>query len=158
MPLHPNGVRSPNDSSHRKNPSLHSLGAGDSSGSLPVELCVAPPRIDIVDSSNDTSGASITEAVQTFEPDVVLIGGTVLKPDVVATLVKIRESLPEVALIVLSASHDIEGIRALREFSRGNSIGCAYLLKHTIDSADQIAQTIEFVADRRLVVDPVGTD
>ena len=89
---------------------------------------------------------------------MVLIGGTVLKPDVVATLVKIRESLPEVALIVLSASHDIEGIRALREFSRGNSIGCAYLLKHTIDSADQIAQTIEFVADRRLVVDPVGTD
>ncbi len=116
------------------------------------------PRIEVVESSGDTSAASIAEAVQSVEPDVVLIGGKVLKPDVVATLEKIREGLPEVALVVLSASHEVEGVRALREFSRGNSVGCAYLLKHTIDTADQIAQTIEFVADGRLIVDPVVMD
>ena len=39
-------------------------------------------------------------------------------------------------LVLLMAMYDGKGIKALREFSRDSSSGCAYILKHTIDTVE----------------------
>ena len=58
-------------------------------------------------------------------------------------------------LALLFAYYDVHGIKALREFSKGSSAGCAYLLKHTIDTVDQLIQVVHSVAEDRIIVDPM---
>ena len=43
---------------------------------------------------------------------------------------------------------------ALREYSRDVSFGRAYLLKHNIDTADQLGKVVQGFAQRRIIVDP----
>ena len=57
-------------------------------------------------------------------------------------------------VVLLFAFYDTQGIKALREFSRDVSVGRAYLLKHTIDTVDQLNHTISSVAEGRMIVDP----
>ena len=45
-------------------------------------------------------------------------------------------------------------MKCLREFSREVSVGRAYLPKHTIDTLDQLEQTIHGVAEGRVIIDP----
>ena len=66
----------------------------------------------------------------------------------------LREGCPDVSIVLLSSLYDVKGIKALREFSRGASGGCAYLLKHTIDSVEQLTQVICSVAEGRVILDP----
>ncbi|MEE9324388.1 MAG: response regulator transcription factor, partial [Dehalococcoidia bacterium] len=66
----------------------------------------------------------------------------------------VRERCPDVAIVLLSAYYDVKGLKALREFSRGASVGCAYLLKHTIDTVEQLTQVIYSVAEGRIILDP----
>ncbi len=43
----------------------------------------------------------------------------------------------------------------MREFSKKASSGSAYLLKHTIDTAEQLTQVIFSVAEGRIIIDPM---
>lgn len=63
--------------------------------------------------------------------------------------------LPPMGLVLLLAMYDGQGIKALREFSRDSSSGCAYLLKHTIDTVEQLTQVVSSVAEGRIIVDPM---
>ncbi len=84
----------------------------------------------------------------------MLLGIKFLQPATVEKLKMIRETCPDVAIIMLSAYYDVNGIKALRQFSRNASVGCAYLLKHTIDTVDQLTQVIYAVAEGRIILDP----
>ena len=66
----------------------------------------------------------------------------------------VRERCSDVAIVLLSSSYDLKGIKALRELSRESSAGCAYLLKHTIDTVEQLTQVIYSVAEGRIILDP----
>ena len=82
------------------------------------------------------------------------MGFKILQPTTVEKLETIREGCPEAALVLLSASYDVKGIKALREFTRGAAVGCAYLLKHTIDTVAQLTHMIHSVAEGRIILDP----
>ena len=110
--------------------------------------------IDMVGSSGNTSGESLVEAAQALKPEIMQIGVKTLQPATVEKLEMLREGCPDIGLVLLSASYDVKGIKALREFSRGASNGCAYLLKHTIDTVEQLTQVICSVADGRIILDP----
>ena len=84
----------------------------------------------------------------------MLLGFKVLHPSTVDRLNHVRETNPDVAIALLSASYDVKGIKALREFSRGAAVGCAYLLKHTIDTVEQLTQVVRSVAEGRIILDP----
>ncbi len=84
----------------------------------------------------------------------MLLGFKILQPVVVEKLEMVREKRPDIAMVVLSANYDAKGIKSLREFSRGSSIGCAYLLKHTIDTVEQLTQMVRSVAEGRIILDP----
>ena len=110
--------------------------------------------IDVLASSGDTSAQSLVDAAGNFAPDVMLIGFKAIQRDSVEKLEILRDAFPRVALVVLFAFYDEQGIDALREFSRDASAGRAYLLKHTIDSGEQLTQAIYSVAEGRVIVDP----
>lgn len=112
------------------------------------------PGIEVVGTSGDTSVESLTTAAAALRPRVLLLGFKVLHPNTVDKLHRIREAAPDVAIVMLSASYDLKGIKALREFSRGASVGCAYLLKHTIDTVDQLTQVVQAVSEGRIILDP----
>lgn len=110
--------------------------------------------IQVVGSSGDTNGEALVSAATALKPQVILMGIKVLQPAAVEKLETVREQCPGVAVVVLSASYDMKGLKALREFSRGTAVGCAYLLKHTIDTVDQLTQVIVSAAEGRIIVDP----
>ena len=112
------------------------------------------PEIEIVGSSGDTSGEALARAAAAMNPQVLLLGTKVLQPAAVEKLNLVRQACPRVGMVLLSAYYDVKGITSLREFSRGGGIGCAYLLKHTVDTVDQLVQVIHSVAQGRIIVDP----
>ncbi|MEE8517803.1 MAG: hypothetical protein V3S98_01600, partial [Dehalococcoidia bacterium] len=107
------------------------------------------PAFDVVGTSGDTSVDALRGAAAALQPNVILLGIKVLHADTVEKLVRVREASPGIAVAMLSASYDVKGIKALREFSRGASVGCAYLLKHTIDTVDQLVQVVQAVSEGR---------
>ena len=113
------------------------------------------PTIEILGSSNDTSTEALVQAAEKFKPKVLVLGVKTVQPATVDTLEALREACPDVALVLLFAFYDGQGIKALRHFSRDRSAGCAYLLKHTIDTVDQLTQVISGVAEGRIIVDPM---
>lgn len=115
-------------------------------------------RIEMVGSSCDTRGDALTSAVKALSPDVVVVGTKVLHSEAVKTLEALREACPEVGMVLLSAAYDMHGVKALRAFSQGSSVGLAFLLKHTIDTAEQLAQVVLMVAEGRVVMDPKVMD
>ena len=113
------------------------------------------PRISLLGAANDTSTASLVAAVQQHQPEVMLLGVKALRTAVVDTLESVKDVYPEAAIVLLFAFYDAQGIKALREYSQGTSWGRAYLLKHSIDTVDQLIQVVCSVAQGRIIVDPV---
>lgn len=112
------------------------------------------PDIEVLGASEDATGESLVAAAVSLRPQVMLLGFKALLPATVEKLQTLRESCPEVAIVLLSTYYDVKGIKALREFTRGGSAGCAYLQKNTIDTIEQLAQAIHAVAEGRIILDP----
>ncbi|MEE9286319.1 MAG: response regulator transcription factor [Dehalococcoidia bacterium] len=110
--------------------------------------------IEVVGTSGETDGEALARAASALSPNVLLVGIKVLQPRVVERMAVLRDSCPGVAIVLLSAYYDVKGITALREFSKGGGVGCAYLLKHTIDTVEQLTQVVYSVAEGRIIVDP----
>ena len=111
--------------------------------------------IEILGSTHDTSVESLVQVATSIKPDVLLLGVKAVQPQTVEMLATLREACPRLALVLLFAYFDGNGIKGLREFSRGATAGCAYLLKHTIDTIEQLGQVIISVAEQRIIVDPM---
>ena len=111
------------------------------------------PDMEVVGCSGDTSGDTLAGAASALKPNVMLLGFRILQPTTVEKMEMVREMCPDTAMVVLSAKYDAKGIKALREFSRGSSVGCSYLLKHTIDTVEQLTQVIRSVAEGRIILD-----
>jgi len=114
----------------------------------------AQSDIQLLSSSGDTSPEVLIAAVSALKPDVVLFGVKMLRTTTVDTLVSLRAVWPHGSPVLSFALFDVQGIRALREFSKDAVAGYAYLLKHKFDTVAQLAQVISSVADGRVIVDP----
>ena len=109
-------------------------------------------RIDVVSSSSDRD--SLLAAVETERPDAVLTDirmpptGTDEGIQIARAL---RDSHPEIGVVVLSQFADPEYVLALLE---SGSEGRAYLLKERVRDADQLVAAIEAVVAGESIVDP----
>ena len=108
----------------------------------------------MIGATGDSTPESLVSAASTLSPDVILLGFKILQAETVNKLEMIRESNANVGIVLLSAYYDMKGIKALREFSRGRAVGCAYLLKHNVDTVDQLTQVVQSVFEGRIIVDP----
>ena len=112
------------------------------------------PDTDLLGCSSNTTADVLIDAVTFHQPDVILIGVKALRPSTVEMLIALKDAHPMLGVVLLFAFYDAQGIKALREFSRDVSVGRAYLLKHTIDTVDQLTHAITSVAEGRMIVDP----
>ncbi len=111
--------------------------------------------VEVVGTTGNTDGDSLVSAVEALQADVLLLGVKLLQPSVVERLEVLREVCPQLAIVMLAASYDVKGIRALREFSRKTTRGCAFLLlKHTVDTVNQLIQVVNAVDEGRIILDP----
>ena len=113
------------------------------------------PGIELLEPSYDTSAEFLIAAATEYKPNVMLLGVKMAEAATVEKLERLREACSDLALVLLFAFYDNQGIKALREFSKNASSGSAYLLKHTIDTAEQFTQVIFSVAEGRIIIDPM---
>jgi len=115
----------------------------------------AQSNIGLLGSTADTSTDFLAGMVQVLKPDVIILGVKAVQPCTVEKLEALRKVCPHMGLVLLLAMYDGQGIKALREFFRDSSTGCAYLLKHTIDTVERLTQVVSSVAEGRIIVDPM---
>ncbi len=113
-------------------------------------LLSSDPTVDLVGALSD--GESAVKMVPILNPDVVIMDVKMPGINGIAAAQRIRESHPEVGIILLSAYDDSEYIR---EFLRDDPRGKSYLLKHTLGTMDELSRTIHDVASGRTVLDPI---
>ena len=113
------------------------------------------PAIKLLGSSEDVAGDSLIASAMVLKPDVILLGVKALRPAMLDCLHNLREEYNDVGLVLLTSSYDNRAFKSLRSIPIGGSMGTAYLLKHTIDTLDQVARIIRLVAEGRIIVDPM---
>lgn len=106
--------------------------------------------VDLVGVLGD--GDSAVQMIPVLKPDVVIMDVKMPGLNGIAAAQQIRESFPEVGIILLSAYDDSEYIR---EFLKDDPRGKSYLLKHTLGTMDELIRTIHDVASGRTVLDPI---
>ncbi|MBI4287300.1 MAG: response regulator transcription factor [Chloroflexi bacterium] len=113
------------------------------------------PGIEVVGLSDSLEPDTLASTVATLKPDVLLIGTKVLQASFIDKLETLREKLPRVGIVLLSALYDVKGIKRLRAFAKKSGTGCAYLFKHSVDTISQMTQVVMAVAQGRVILDPV---
>jgi DNA-binding NarL/FixJ family response regulator len=116
---------------------------------------ISQPGITLAGSSPDICGESLVEATTRLKVHVMVLGTRVLHAATIDHLELLRDQCPNLPVILLSAAYAPDGLKALRQFTRGETKGCAYLLKHTVDTVEQLAQVVHSVAVGRVILDPV---
>ena len=112
------------------------------------------PDFRVLGSSHDTSGEALARAAESLNPDVMVVGVKTVQTDTVDRLAILKEAAPHMPLVLLFAFYDLHGIKGLRDLSRDTSVGCAYLLKHNVDTVEQLTQVVHSVAQGRITLDP----
>ena len=79
-------------------------------------------------------GESAIKIIPVLKPDVVIMDVKMPGLNGVAAAQRIRESYPDVGIVLLSAYDDSEYIR---EFLKDDPRGKSYLLKHTLGKMDE---------------------
>ena len=115
----------------------------------------AQSYIELLGSTVDTSTDFLAGMMLALKPDVIILGVKAVQPCTAEKLGALREACPQMGMVLLLSMYDGQGIKALREFSRDSSTGCAYLLKHTIDTVERLTQVVSSVAEGRIIVDPM---
>ncbi len=113
-------------------------------------LLASDPTVDLVGALSD--GESAIQMVPVLDPDVVIMDVKMPGLNGIAAAQKIRDSYPDVGIILLSAYDDSEYIR---EFLKDDPRGKSYLLKHTLGTIDDLIRTIHDVSNGRTVLDPI---
>ena len=113
------------------------------------------PDIDVAAISGDTNINAITSVLSVIEADVLLLGTKTLQPDTVVQLEIIREQFPDLGIVLLAGTFEIQGIKQLRGFARSNPYGWSFLRRDSIDNAIKLTHLVQSVAEGHVVLDPV---
>ena len=113
-------------------------------------LLASDPTVNLVGALSD--GETAIKMVPVLDPDVVVMDVKMPGLNGISAAEKIRESHPEVGIILLSAYDDSEYIR---EFLKDDPRGKSYLLQHTLGTMDELIRTVHDVATGRTVLDPI---
>ena len=108
------------------------------------------PSVDLVGALSN--GEEALHMVPVLDPAVVVMDVRMPLLNGISAARQLREKLPDVGIILLSAYEDSDYIR---EFLKDDPKGKAYLLKHTMASISELVRTIHDVASGRTVLDPI---
>ena len=108
------------------------------------------PSITLIGTLSD--GMEAVAKIPDLDPTVVVMDVKMPRLNGIAAAQQIREKMPDVGIILLSAYDDSDYIR---EFLKDDPKGKAYLLKHTLGTMGELIRTIHDVAAGRTVLDPI---
>ena len=107
------------------------------------------PGIEIVGLAGDgQQGVALAAKLQ---PDVVIMDGRMPRMNGVDAAKIIRETQPDIGIVLLSAYDDDDFVR---DFLAGDPKGKAYMLKQTLTTLPDLIQAIRDVADGKTVLAP----
>ena len=96
------------------------------------------------------NGLQAVEKALELTPDVIVIDIRMPELDGISASHKIRKSLPETSIVVVSAYDDWSYVFDLIQ---KNPDGKAYLLKNSLDDVGELIRVVELVNQRHLVLD-----
>lgn len=108
------------------------------------------PSLTLVGTLSD--GLEAVDKVPDLDPTVIVMDVKMPRLNGISAAQQIREKMPDVGIILLSAYDDSD---YTREFLKDDPKGKAYLLKHTLGTMDELIRTIHDVAAGRTVLDPI---
>ncbi|MDY6912291.1 MAG: response regulator transcription factor [Chloroflexota bacterium] len=113
------------------------------------------PTVEVVGMSGNCHQEDILDALVDINPDVLLWGIKMLQPSTITQLGAIREHFPDMGVVLLSTLYNTQSIKQLRKFAKNNSKGCAFILKHSVDTMGQLLQVVHSVVSGQVIFDSV---
>ncbi len=119
---------------------------------LAFNMLRSPFELLGVSTNGDTDAAN--RSIAKLKPDVLLVGTKQLQGDILGVLETIRESNPQIGIVLLLVSYDLEGIQALRRIAFKGDGGMALFLKQSLDQIEQLSGIIVAAAQGQVILDP----
>ena len=113
-------------------------------------LLSGDPTLEVVGASAD--GDAAVKMASTLRPDVVVMDVRMPRLNGVEAARYMRESDPDIGVILLSAYLDHDNIR---DFLDDDRRGKSYLHKNTLGATDELVRTVHTVAAGGTVLDPI---
>ncbi len=115
------------------------------------------PSIELVELRDGSSIAegdtkTVEQVVLKTEPDILLLGTTMVQASTISTLQMIQTEFPQIGIVLLSSHFDAESIGRLKGFAGKSSRG-AYLLKGSVNTGNELIRAIHEVSEGRVIVD-----
>ena len=95
-------------------------------------------------------GEQAVQKATELEPDVVIIDVRMPKLDGIQASKIIRETFPEISLVVVSGHDDVDLVLSLFEDSSG---GKAYIQKNSLDDVSELIRVVELSLEGKIILD-----
>jgi DNA-binding NarL/FixJ family response regulator len=97
---------------------------------------------------------TIIRAVAELSPDVLILSIKKLNADIIEELEKIRNSYPQIGIVILIVYYSSQDIELLRKLALCGESGMALFLKQSLDKVQQLYRTILAVNQGQVILDP----
>jgi DNA-binding NarL/FixJ family response regulator len=108
--------------------------------------------------SNTGELANAIPEISSFSPDVLFVSIKKLDQNTIDSLKQIRSGFPDMGFVVSFISYNASNIIALRKVAAGSQAGMAFLLKQSVDRAEQLCNVIRSVNEGQVILDATVTD
>ncbi len=96
----------------------------------------------------------LPQAISEVNPDVLLLSVKKLDVDIIEELEQIRNSYPDMGIVILLVFYSSQDIELLRRLSLCVGSGIALFLKHSLDEVEQLCRIITAVSQGQVILDP----
>lgn len=118
-------------------------------------LLPSEPTIDMVGLSGNSDPHVIVKDTRETQPDALLLGVEVLRIDTVHKVQLIRDTFPNIGIVVFYMPYDADGMMQIQSFVRENPTGCAFVSKNSLDNISQLIHLVHAVVVGHVVADPL---
>ncbi|MCJ7604833.1 MAG: response regulator transcription factor [Dehalococcoidales bacterium] len=117
-------------------------------------LLPARSSIEIVGVSDNSEPGTIKDAIAALRPQVLMLSIKKLDVDLIKELEEIRNSHPQMGIVILIIYYSSQDIELLRRLALSGDSGMALFLKQSLDKIDHLCQTISAVSQGQVILDP----
>jgi DNA-binding NarL/FixJ family response regulator len=117
-------------------------------------LLSSAPTLEVVGASADTSASTLVSRLLAGRPDLLLFGIKTLNRGVGETLQEVGQKHPAIPVLLLLSSWEGSGLELLHRFVQKPRVGFGCLLKHQVDSTENLVGLIHNVAQGCVVIHP----
>jgi DNA-binding NarL/FixJ family response regulator len=124
--------------------------------STDVEGALTPDAgtVELLGISSDGRFEAIRRAIESDKPDVLLLSTRKIKPEMVATIEKIRTDYQGIGIALFLVTYSPDDVDLLRRVAQRGEGGMALFLKQSVDLPEQMRSIIGAVRQGQVILDP----